>query len=291
MSATTKALGFGLGALIVFIAGRELFDLATEGQLEIKNLARSETTRGIEVVRADLYRSFRKTGRLIAVYAQPDRVQLAIMLNDRQLPIRALANDALLLVNGSYFTPEHQPTGLLVSQGHQLSKLRRKGGGAGTGIFVLHDGHASLYPRETIKKVDYETSAFAIQAGPRVIEPGGVGGIMSDDGLRANRTVIGSDRRGRIVLAVTYGEDGGSRTGATLYELMHLFSEHGIGAIADDLTLDSALNLDGGPSTGLFLRDPEIDLPEGARVYSVLALRAAGSGNERTNDETTKRPQ
>jgi hypothetical protein len=267
-------MGLLLVGLVLYAGGRALYDRATGGELVLKNLSRSESTQGIEIVRAELHRGFRKAGRFVAVYAQPEKIELSILLNDRQLPINALARDALLVVNGSYFTPERKPTGLLVSEGRVLSPLVKKGGGAGTGVLVIRDGQVRLHPRESIKKRDYEGSSFAIQAGPRVIEPGGISGIRSDDGLRANRTVIGGDRRGRVVVAVTYDDDG-SRTGATLFELMHLLSV-GLADIADDLPLDFALNLDGGPSTGLFLRDLEpIDLPEGARVYSVVSLKAS----------------
>jgi hypothetical protein len=269
-----RAISLVLVGFVVFFAAQELYDRATEGELRLENLTRSERTQGIEIVRADLFRSFRKTGRFVTIYAQPQRIALSILLNDRQLPINALAPDALMVVNGSYFTPERKPTGLLVSEGRVLSPLVRKGGGAGTGVLVIRDGKVELFPREVIKKHNYEASSFAIQAGPRVIEPGGISGIRSDDGLRANRTVIGADRRGRVVVAVTYGDEG-SRTGATLFELMHLLSG-GLADVADDLPLDFALNLDGGPSTGLVLRDADpIDLPEGARVYSVLSLKAS----------------
>jgi exopolysaccharide biosynthesis protein len=269
-----RAIGLSLAAVILFAAGRALYDRITEGELVLANLVRTERTPGIEIVRADLKRGFRGAGELVAVYAQPEKVELSILINERQLPLSALAQDAFLVVNGSYFTPERKPTGLLVSQGKVISPLVRRGGGAGTGVLVIDADRVRLFARERIKKRDYEGSAFAIQAGPRVIEPGSIGGIRSDDGLRANRTVIGADRRGRLVLAVTYGDDG-SRTGATLYELMHLLSR-GLAEVADDLPLDFALNLDGGPSTGLFLRQgPEpIDLPEGSRVHSVLSLRA-----------------
>ncbi len=257
-------------------AGVRLLQRAHPGDLAFKNLKRHQIAPGIEIVFADLFRNLHHSGRFVAVYAEPQQIELSILLNDARLPMSELAQDALLVVNGSYFTPEHRPTGLLISEGQILSPLVRKGGGAGTGVLLVADGRVTLLERERVKRRDYENSVFAIQAGPRVIEPGGVGGIRSDDGLRANRTVIGADSRGRIVLAVTYAEDG-SRSGATLFELMQLLGAGGLGEIAADLALDFALNLDGGPSTGLFLRDVDhaIDLPEASRVYSVLALRAA----------------
>ena len=271
---SVKVIGVLLAALLFFIVGRVLLDRAAEGRLLLGRIDRHEIAPGIEVVHADLFRSFSEAGRLIAVYADPTKIRLSILLNERQLPINALAQDALMVVNGSYFTPQRKPTGLLVSDGHALSPLVKTGGGAGTGVLVIRDGRVMLFEREQIERTDYDGSSFAIQAGPRVIEPGGSEGIRSDDGLRANRTVIGADAKGRVVVAVTYDEDG-NRTGPSLFELMQLLGKKGLGELAPELALDFALNLDGGPSTGLFLRDvkEEIDLPEGARVYSVLSLR------------------
>jgi exopolysaccharide biosynthesis protein len=77
--------------------------------------------------------------------------------------------------------------------------------------------------------------------------------------------VIGADAKNRVVIAVIVGP-GGWATGPTLFELQQLLRR--------DLGLAFALNLDGGPSTGMYLRgEPAIEVPESAPVHSVLAWR------------------
>lgn len=271
-----KAAGVILALALVGLVVKSLIGRSHEGRpLRLENLRRNPVAPGVELLEADLVRGESKRSRLVAVYAEVGRVQPAILLNRERIPLNGLAPKALVVTNGGYFTPEHRPTGLLVSGGRTLSPLVPTGGGAGSGVLVLTGGRIRLYERERVQADDLEGAAFAIQGGPRVIEPGSRDGIRSDDGLRANRTVIGADQRGRLVLAVTYAE--GARRGASLFELQRLLGPSGVGRLDPDLALDFALNLDGGTSTGFFLRDDEhpVRLPEATRVHSVLTLELA----------------
>jgi len=49
----------------------------------------------------------------------------------------------------------------------------------------------------------------------------------------------------------------------------------GLGAIREDLALEIALNLDGGPSTGLRVDAADVDVPPAEPVTSALVLELA----------------
>jgi len=152
----------------------------------------------------------------------------------------------------------------------------KKGGAAGSGVLVVDEAGVHLFERSAIEKADYRGARLAIQAGPRLIEKGERPGIRSDDKKPGNRTVIGADARGRLALAVVVGPSS-ALSGPTLYELMDLLGKKGLGRSAHpELRFAFALNLDGGPSTGLAVRHPKhgSSTTEAAPVLSVLALRA-----------------
>ncbi len=265
-------------ALLAVIAGAEYArrSLPREGALRITLVRRTEVAPGIELVETELRRGEHDAGRLVAVYAAPDRVEPKIIFNRARRALAAIAPSAALVVNGGYFTPERKPTGLLVTSGRTLHPLVPKGGAAGSGVFVLEENRARLLPRAQAKGRDFSRARFAIQAGPRLIEPDGKDGIHSDDGARANRTAIGADGKGRIALVVTHAgakSPSGTTSGPTLFELQRLLGTDGLGRIAPELALRFALNLDGGPSTGLHVPSESMDLPERSPVHSVITLR------------------
>jgi hypothetical protein len=146
---------------------------------------------------------------------------------------------AVAAVNGGYFNEQLRPTGWLVDRGREHAvKHQRSVGGVvavrGRELFIGPMGELGFAPD------------FAVQNGPRLIERGGRTGIYSDDGLRANRT-IACDAAGRLHLVAVIARE---RSGPTLFETARLLAtplEHGgLGCVA-------ALNLDGGPSTGVWL--------------------------------------
>ena len=69
----------------------------------------------------------------------------------------------------------------------------------------------------------------------------------ADDGRPARRTVVAQDYQGRILFIVA------PRGYLSLHELARFLAE-------SDLDLDVALNLDGGASTGLWLRTDEMSV-------------------------------
>jgi uncharacterized protein YigE (DUF2233 family) len=147
--------------------------------------------------------------------------------------------DAELVVNGGYFTPEYTATGLVVSGGQTYGQSY----GDYAGMFVVPElgiprvrwlRTDPLGPREPLNE--------AIECFPVLVKPGGVMGFPSDadDGRTARRTAVAQDRRGNILFVVA------SRGYLSLHALA-------VWLVASDLEVDTALNLDGGPSSGLWL--------------------------------------
>lgn len=144
----------------------------------------------------------------------------------------AKRSGALLAINGGFFSPEFDPLGLLVSNGRELNKMKKI---SWWHVFKTENGVPSVIARD-----EYNASPnveMAIEAGPRVL----IGGIPAPK-LKpspAERTVIGRDKNGRIVIAVT------ERLSLTLMELAKYLEADGCTDI---------LNLDGGSSTQLYAK-------------------------------------
>lgn len=185
--------------------------------------------------------------RVVDLALDPSRAQLRVArkpsgarLFDLVLP------GAVALVNGGYFDPDFRPTGWLVDEGHELSALKSRAQG---GVLALKKGALYVGPSHAVPFAP----EFALQNSPRLVEPGGAIGIRSDDGRRAART-LACDVDGRLHLVAIAAPVG---DGPTLLEAAQLLaaepSKGGLGC-------DAALNLDGGPSTGVWL-PPSSGLP------------------------------
>jgi uncharacterized protein YigE (DUF2233 family) len=98
-----------------------------------------------------------------------------------------------------------------------------------------------------------------LQSFPMLVTPGGQSGIKEEDGLPARRTVIGRDTSGRFILLV-------AASGTFTLHEMSLY------LVGSDLDLDTALNLDGGASSGLLLANPAEGIPAFSLLPSVITI-------------------
>jgi uncharacterized protein YigE (DUF2233 family) len=200
-------------------------------------------------------------------------------LSRSRLRIRAVESrnlaDALrdanlvLAVNAGFFDRDLSASGLLISAGAKLAETRR---GGGSGILIVHDSRAELLGREDAlpPKLD-----FAVQCGPRLIERDGSVGIHRNDEKRAARTVACVRDGGRqldLIVAFTPERRG---DGPTLFELAHRLS---MPLAPDDKSgCEAALNLDGGPSTGMVVpAAPELRYDPVGPVPFALVVEALG---------------
>ncbi len=148
------------------------------------------------------------------------------------------AEGALLAVNGGYFDPQNQALGLLIRNGMLYGQPYEGYGGmfavGSEGVHVRWNVAQPYQPGESL--------AYAIQNFPMLVLPGGVPNEgIDDNGQFAPRTAVAEDRQGRIVFLVSQG---------SIFTLTSL----GQWLAASDLDLETALNLDGGSSSGLLVQ-------------------------------------
>jgi hypothetical protein len=159
----------------------------------------------------------------------------------------AAESDAVLAVNGGYFSPEsekgYETVGLLVSDGQRWGTPL--GDFAGM-LAVGQDGQASVRWLRHRPYNPAEPLAQALQSFPVLVKPGGIMGFPAnaDDSTPARRTVVGQDGEGNLFFVLA------PRGTMSLHELAVLLAEPGLG-------LDVALNLDGGRSSGMWLEGTE----------------------------------
>jgi hypothetical protein len=182
------------------------------------------------------------------------------------LPFARLAGEASLLVavNGGFFDPELQPSGLLLSGG---SLLARERSGGGSGVLAVTKQRARLLKRGEALPAGTD---FSVQCGPRLIEPGGAVGIHGDDGQRAARTAVCIREGGReldLIVTLRKGHLGG---GPGLLQLAQWLAKPL--AAGEPSGCEAALNLDGGPSTGVVVagRPELLRLPLGPVPFALI---------------------
>jgi exopolysaccharide biosynthesis protein len=151
------------------------------------------------------------------------------------------SNDALqLVVNGGYFDPSNHALGLLIGDGISVGRSYQGFGG----MFAVNSA-GSVQIRWNIQQpyVEGEGLKYALQNYPMMIIPGGGWNDQIDDnGEIAPRSIVGQDRSGRIIFIVS------PNATFTLTGMSQWLS-------ISDLDLNVALNLDGGTSSGMLLRD------------------------------------
>jgi uncharacterized protein YigE (DUF2233 family) len=148
---------------------------------------------------------------------------------------------ASLVVNAGFFDPAQAPEGLVIAGGAVRSPLSATLGG---GVIHVSGGRAALAAAEGFAAPPGTT--FAIQARPRLVVDG-KSNIVKDDGREAERTALCVRDGGRTIEVVVARGDAAGR-GPTLALLADMLVSRGCSA---------ALNLDGGPSTGVAWRQGE----------------------------------
>ena len=144
----------------------------------------------------------------------------------------------LVVINGGYFDEQGRATALVVFDGIRRGESYNGFGGM---VVINEQGQFEL---RSLRQQPYDANENlqqAMQSAPMLIQPGGELSQLDPDRDRSRRTVIARDTEGRILLLVS------DMPTFTLPELAQALKD-------SDLQLDAALNLDGGRSTGLFLK-------------------------------------
>jgi Phosphodiester glycosidase len=190
------------------------------------------------------------------------RTQLRIALAQGGANLESLLPPgALAAVNGGYFEPDFRPTTWLVDESVELA---RKADTSKGGVLAFGSGGLYLGPFSGLGF----RPVLAVQSFPLVVEGEGQAGVYRDDGRRAARTVACLVGTGLhfIVIAAPRGD------GPTLFESAALLRQPppaGFGC-------RRALNLDGGPSSGVWF-SPEVHAkqrPPFAKVGYAIVISA-----------------
>lgn len=160
---------------------------------------------------------------------------------------------ALAVLNGGYFDERNKPVGLLVSNGVSYGSSYQ-----GFGGMLSVDGDGSIHLR-SLRDTPYDPNSEQIQQATQsspMLVVNGQRTTFNANAVSDRRTVVARDKQGRLLLILSPGR------AFTLDELADLL-------VSSDLSIQDALNLDGGASTGLYLNaggqkvtiDPVTTLP------------------------------
>lgn len=145
---------------------------------------------------------------------------------------------ATALINGGYFDNRNRATGLIVSNG-QVSGASYSGYGGM--LYVDAQGKIGL---RSLRQQPYDPSSEqlseATQSSPMLMIDGQRTQFQAN-ASESRRTVVAMDKQGNLLFIVSPGQ------AFSLDELADLLS-------TSDLSLKTALNLDGGASTGLYVK-------------------------------------
>ncbi len=165
---------------------------------------------------------------------------------------------AAAVLNGPFFDVDGSPMGLLVVDGKERQKLRR----ADWGVFYVDGAGAHIVHTRDFGGGSGTRQAF--QVGPRLVVDGEVLGLKPQS---ARRTAVCTKSSGKVLALV-------SSVSVPAEELAKYLA--GQGCV-------NALNLDGGPSSQLFVDSGElqVDVPGGTGVPIALAVFPKRPAEER----------
>jgi len=162
--------------------------------------------------------------------------------------------EAQVIINANFFSPEFTVLGLLVSDTVVYGQSYTDRGGTfavENGEVVMWSNLQRLYAGEALEQ--------AIQGFPMLVLEGSAAYTDQRFTQRSRRTVIAEDAAGQIVILAT------PALGLSLPDLSAFLAQSG-------LNLLTAINLDGGGSTMLYLAPTGYFLPSLDAVPSVLAV-------------------
>jgi uncharacterized protein YigE (DUF2233 family) len=158
---------------------------------------------------------------------------------DQPLSLRSWMQqtNALAVINGGFFGVNEQAVALLVSNGQSYGTSYSGFGGM---LSVNSQGYVSLRSlRDQPYHPDDEQLEQATQASPMLMIAGQRTQFQADTSVR-RWSVVAMDKQGRLLLIVS------PSMAFSLDEMATLLA-------SSDLSLQTAMNLDGGSSTGLYM--------------------------------------
>ena len=153
---------------------------------------------------------------------------------------------ALAAINANYFDDKGRALAYLKTGSQEINRNLSKHA-LYTGVFAVRDATPVVLHRDEFLPAQ---ASQALQSGPLLLNRGTPVDIMPGLGRYARRAVIGIDKEGRILIAVTDAVIGG----LSFAELQELFSNPKWQLDTPDL-----LNLDGGGSAQLYVKSGKFE--------------------------------
>ncbi len=149
----------------------------------------------------------------------------------------AIHSKSLLAINANFFDKKGKTLGLVVKNKKVISKAHNQGNVL-SGIFYVKNDIPNIIHRNLLKSINPD---IAIQAGPRLIVNSKATKISSKN-KPSMRSGLGIDRDGKVLLFITVNKF----PGVTFSQIQNMLLE-------PSLKIVSALNLDGGSSSQIFI--------------------------------------
>ncbi|MEN9558150.1 MAG: hypothetical protein RL141_519 [Candidatus Parcubacteria bacterium] len=141
-------------------------------------------------------------------------------------------------INGMYFLEDFSPAGFLVTEGEE--QRDHPFDWDKSALLTIADNGALAIRATTQEPTDLAELTHAAQSYPLLVL-NGTANLSEDSGKVARRSIVGTDTDGRVWIGVVLEGN------ISLYQLSQVLMKTGI-------SWKNVLNLDGGPSSGLFLR-------------------------------------
>jgi uncharacterized protein YigE (DUF2233 family) len=173
--------------------------------------------------------------------------------------IRQMARkeNAIISINGGFFTPRRESIGLIVKDGKTVNPIHKT---SWWSIFVIDGTTPRILSPKNFKKTSRMKTA--LQVGPRLSISGKIPKLKNGT---ATRSAVGIARNGRIIIAATSGN------GLSLDQMAHRMSDS---RWKGGLECPNSMALDGGSSSQLYAKVGrfELSLPNIARITNGLAV-------------------
>jgi hypothetical protein len=184
-----------------------------------------------------------KSDRIFVVKIDPSRVDFHVRYQP-DTPLRVSEwysnSQALIVVNSSFFDAAHHAVGQLTADSVGGGQPHDRMDGA----FYLTAVGAAVWPLQGWVKPPGMQVIESVESFPMLLLPGGVlNPNIANDPRAARRTVVAVDRSGNVLFVVASGGT------FTLYGMAVWLAN-------SDLDIDTALNFDGGSSSGLAVWTP-----------------------------------
>ncbi len=157
-----------------------------------------------------------------------------------------MSNNAVLGINGGFFSPGLEPIGLRIKDGQQVSPIKHI---SWWGVFYIKNDKPFIVSQKNFKT--YNNISFAVESGPRLVINGRIPSLKP--GL-SFRSALGITANNNLIIAVTDRLPISTKTFAHILQTPE--ADGGLGCI-------NALNLDGGSSSQIYAQIGffNLDLP------------------------------